>query len=191
MNFRTRSSASIKGFTLIEVFLAAALMGIILLTIFSAYASGIRIWRSVKELGLAENSKVFIAMEKIERELKGYMRDFKEIGLEGDKEELSFPIVSGREILKVTYQFDKNRKLFLKKTAKFSESLKESILEKKDVLFGAKNVRFEYFFYDPANETGNYWISDFAEEDDGVPQAVRFTITVNDKEFSKYVFIPF
>ncbi len=185
MNFNRR------GFTLVELFLVAALTGIVMLAISSSYISGIRIWRSVKELRLTEDSKIFIAMEKIKRELKGYIRDFGEIPLEGDDRELSFSSLSGLQIVKVTYYFDAGRKGLFKKVVKFSDSLKDKMKEKKTRLFDARDVRFDYFFYKGQEEEGDYWIKEFTEEKDGLPQVVRFTIKRDGEEFAEHVFIPY
>ena len=173
-----------KGFTLVELFLVASLMGLILLTIFSTYVSGIKIMESVKEMRLNENRNFYMGMVKV-------IRDFEDINFEGEEEELSFPCVFNNEIVKVAYQFKKNRKSFLRKVVKYSDSLKDKMDEKITRLFDADKIEINYLFYDieTEDESGN-WITSFSEEDDGVPAAIRFDIKINDKEFTEYVFLP-
>ncbi|MFH1310352.1 MAG: type II secretion system protein, partial [Candidatus Omnitrophota bacterium] len=82
-----------KGFTLIEIFLTASLFGIILVTIFATYASGIRIWKTVKQVNLIADRKFVLTMEKVKREILGYVRNFEDIQFKGDRESFSFPAV--------------------------------------------------------------------------------------------------
>ena len=175
---------------MVEVFLVAALLGMVLLAIFSTYNAGIRIWRSIKELKLVEDRRFFIAIEKIRKELMGYIRDFDDISFEGDdKEGLSFPSISNLDIVKVTYHFDKNRDGLLRKVVRFSDSLKDKMEERTTELFDADDVQLYYLFYDAGEETGD-WITCFTEEEEGIPEAIRFDITRKGEKFSEYVFLP-
>lgn len=178
-----------RGFTLVEAFLVAASLGIVLMTIFSSYSSGIRIWRATEKLRLVEDRRFYVCIEKIKRELMGYIRDFEDVNFAGDKEELSFPSLSDLNIVQVTYLFDKNRNCLLKKVIKFSESLKERMDETTSKLFDAEDVQFSYLFYDSKDKVGS-WISGFSEKENGVPEAIRIDIKRNNEQCSKYVFIP-
>lgn len=180
-----------KGFTLVEVFLVAALTSVVLLTIFSAYFSGIRIWKTIKDLKLMENRTLYTGIIKVKRGLLGYTRDFKEIAFEGENEWVSFPGVSGLEIVKVTYEFDKIHKTLLKKTLKYSNSLKDKMDEEKISLFDADDVKFYYLFYNAeAKEEADNWLEAFSESSNGIPRAVRLDISIKGREFSEYVFMP-
>ena len=79
-----------RGFTLVEIFLVAALVGVLLLTIFSTYSAGIRIWKATEELKLTEDRGFYIAMEKIRRDLMGYLRGFRAVRFNGEENELLF-----------------------------------------------------------------------------------------------------
>lgn len=183
MNFRN------KGFTLVEVFLAAALLSIVLLTIFSAYTSGIRIWRTVKGVRFVSERRVPLSIEKVRRELAGYVRDFEEIEFEGNGKSLSFPGISDSGIVEITYLFDKGRHAFSRKSVKFSDSLKDKMRADVAELFSARKVEFSYLYYDEEEGAG-VWLSDFSEEDDGIPEAVKLDITIGKKKFSRFVFLP-
>ena len=178
-----------KGFVLVEMFLVAALLGIVFLAIFSTYTSGFRIWRKVRELKLVEDKRFFISFEKVKRELAGYLRDFDEIEFKGDKETLTFPYVSGLEIVEMSYSFNKGDHCLLRKTTKFSESLKDKMSGKVTKLFDAEDIELAYLFYEEEKDAGG-WISSFLAKENGIPLAVRFNITRNGKKFSRFVFIP-
>ena len=169
--------------------MVTALMSMLLLAIFSAYASGIRIWRSIKESGLAQDRRFYISTEKIKSELKGCIRDFKDIEFEGDKDKLIFPSVADLTIVTTTYKFDKKKKALMKEVVKFSESLKDKMEKRTIELFGADAVKFSYLFYDKKVEAAK-WDEDFKREENGIPEAVKFDITRKGKRSKIYVFIP-
>ena len=178
-----------SGFTLVEVFLVTALFGVILIAIFSAYTAGVRIWKSVNDLDLAEKRNFAIPVEKIKKEISSYLRDFEDINFEGDKKEISFPAISGLQIVMVSYSFDKNRKALLRKKRKFSESLKDKMHEEKRELLKADDVDFSYLIYDDAEALGT-WVTKFSEEDDQIPKAIKLDIRINETNKSVIIFIP-
>ncbi|MBL7157540.1 MAG: type II secretion system protein [Candidatus Omnitrophica bacterium] len=188
MNFRKCQSRN-KGFSLVEVFLVTAMLGVVLVALFSAYAAGMKIWRTANRLELAKDRKFVISMENITEEFAGYIRDFKEMNFEGKKSEVSFPFFSGSHAVKITYVFDKNKKYLLRKTVKLSESLKDKMQEKTTKLFDAKSVKFQYLLYDQV-ENAAYWVSDFSQEENGVPAAVRIDINRNNEDTREFIFIP-
>lgn len=177
------------GFTLVEVFLVASLFGAILLAIFSAYTAGMRVWRSVRDLRLAEDRKFVIAVEKVKREISSYIRDFEDINFEGDKKELSFPCMSGYQIVTVTYSFDKGRKALTRKEQKFSESLKDEMEAKKRTLLEADDINFSYLLYDDTENEGS-WVTKFSEEEKEIPDIVKVDIRKDDRTKTVFVFIP-
>jgi prepilin-type N-terminal cleavage/methylation domain-containing protein len=181
-----------KGFTLIEVFLVAMLVGVVLMAIFSAYVGGAKIWRAAGELGLSEDRRFYIGMEKIHKELRGYMRGYKDIPFEGGETELTFPRISGSRIKEITYRFDGNRRAFTREAVTHSESLKEKMKKEKAVLFDADSVELAYFIKgkDEAETEGMEWASDFSAEEGEIPAAIRVDIKRNKKMESKYVFLP-
>jgi len=174
---------------MLELILVTALMSMVLLAIFSTYAAGIRIWRAIRDSDISGDREFFIGTEKIRMELSGYIRDFKDIEFEGKAEELTFPGISGLDIVKITYEFDKNGDALLRKAVKYSDSLKEKMDERTTRLLEAEDIEFYYLFYDPEKETAQ-WVSDFTEEDSGIPEAVRLDIVKDGEEFSEYVFLP-
>jgi len=185
----------------VELFLAVSLFGIILVTIFSTYASGIRIWKTVKIVESIENRKFILTMEKIRREMLGRIRNFEDIKFTGDTERVSFPYCDASEIVEVTYFFDKGEDALMRKTVKFSESLKEQMDAKETKLFNAKDVEFSYL-YEPKDsgeieletETSllGGWEMSCEEEKNGVPKAVKLDIKIEGEEerIEKIIFFP-
>jgi prepilin-type N-terminal cleavage/methylation domain-containing protein len=79
-----------KGFTLIEVVIATALVAIIGLVIYQAYSEGILIWK--RSQITSEQERVVIFLEKFSRELKNTFV-FSPIGFNGEENKISFPSV--------------------------------------------------------------------------------------------------
>ena len=178
-----------KGFTLVEVFLAATLVGMILLTIFSTYSSGFKIWKATHSISSETKRKFSISMERMDREISGYIRDFEDIIFIGEKDNIVFPYVDGNEIVEVTYFFDKGDDTLWRKTMKFTESLKDKINKDITKLFEADKVEFSYLFYDERERSAS-WEDSFSEEDLAIPDAIRLDIRREGEKISEYVFIP-
>ncbi|MBL7073295.1 MAG: prepilin-type N-terminal cleavage/methylation domain-containing protein [Candidatus Omnitrophica bacterium] len=204
MIFKRKTNRSTnKGFTLVELFLAVSLFGIIMVTIFSTYAAGIRIWRTVKSVELIENRKFILTMEKIRRELYGRIRnmDDEELQFTGDDESVSFPYLNGAQIVVVTYYYNSGKDALMRKEIKFTESLKDKMDKKITKLFDARSVKFSYLYApSDAGETEDGkeasilggWVDSFEEKDDGVPKAVKFDMKFKGKEerIEKIIFFP-
>ena len=164
-------------------------MGMVLISIFSTYNSGIRIWRSVKTSGLLDEKRFFISFEKLKKELMGYVRDFEDIDFEGDKDKLTIPALSGLEIVEVTYRLDKKYKGLIKEEIKFSDSLKDKMNPEKTGLFEADSVSFKYLFYDEAKSAAE-WVTSFSGKENGIPEAIKLEIRKGDEEIRRVVVLP-
>ncbi|MFH1846349.1 MAG: hypothetical protein ABH869_02195 [Candidatus Omnitrophota bacterium] len=186
---RGKSSKLTKGFTLVEIFLVASLLGGLMLTIFSVYASGIKIWRTIKDIELIKDRKFIISFEKIKRELSGYIRNYSQIEFEGSSDKIVFPYVRGKDILKITYEFDKNDRVLKRKTVKLTGALKDEMDEETADLLDADDVEISYFYYDDLEKTGS-WIGTFYESENGSPEIIKFNFSRGEKKFDRFVFIP-
>lgn len=190
MNFKRKNRfLSLTGFTLIELFLVSALLGIVLMGIFSSYAAGVKVWSAVNRLLRSEDSKFFMSFHKVKSELMGYIREFDDIEIEGDRDHLTFPVISDLQIMEVTYKFDKSEDALMREAVKFSESLKDKMNPEVNRLFEAEKVEFSYLFFDDKCMTAE-WLGKFTEKDNGFPEAVKLEITRNGKKDNKFIFIP-
>ncbi|MFH1836543.1 MAG: hypothetical protein ABH862_00320 [Candidatus Omnitrophota bacterium] len=182
-----------KGFTLVEVFLTASLLSIVLISIFATYTAGIRIWRTVRRTETIMDKKLFIATEKMRKEIYGYIRKFEEVEFEGDQKKLSFPAVSGNNIIEVTYTFKPGKDALIRETSKVSESLKESGEKTKTILFEAQSLKFSYLYPEETEEgmegLGG-WTDSFSEEEDGPPKAIKMEIKKDGKKEERIIFLP-
>ncbi len=174
---------------MVELLLVSALIGLVLMTIFAAYASGVKLWRNIRNVELLEDKRVYLGMEKFRREMSEFIRDFEEIEMEGDQEKVVFPHVSGTGIFAVTYEFDKNKDGLVRKRVKHSESLKDKMDEDIALVFDADRVEFSYLFYDAEEGVGS-WIESFTLSENGVPEAIKLKITKGEVESERYIFIP-
>jgi len=178
-----------KGFSLVELFLVTALMGIILAALFSAFTSGIRVWRMAQELKIAQERRFVISTEKMKAELMGYIRDFKEISFEGDKTKLTYPSISPKGIAALTYKIDKAKKALVKEEVKFSDSLKDKMRPKRTRLFSANKAVFSYLLLN-STKTSASWNNSFSTEKDGIPQAIKMEATIDGVKKEAYIFLP-
>ncbi|MBU1084317.1 MAG: prepilin-type N-terminal cleavage/methylation domain-containing protein [Candidatus Omnitrophota bacterium] len=177
-----------KGFTLVEVFLVASLLGMVLVSIFGAYTAGIRVWRTVRETEAIEDKKIFIAVEKMRKELYGYIRDYEETDFEGDSKSLSFPAVSGNDIVTVTYAYKPGKDALIRERKKFTESLKEKDEKTESKLLDAESFEFSYLYPDDEENMGG-WTESFSVPDDKPPLAVKMDIKKDGKKQSKIIFM--
>jgi len=178
-----------SGFSLVELFLVTALMAVILTALFSAFTSGIRVWRMAQGLKIAQERRFVISTEKMKAELMGYVRDFKEIPLEGEKARLTFPSISPEGIVALTYKFDKGRKALVQEEVKFSDSLKDKMKPKRGRLFSADKTTFSYLLLN-STKTSASWNNSFSAEKDGIPQAIRMEATIDGVKKEAYIFLP-
>lgn len=178
-----------KGFTFVELFLVTAILTVVLATIFSTFAGGVRIWNASQNLRASRDHRFIISMERIRTELKGFIRDCKEITFQGDKDKVSFPAVINARIVEITYRFDKKHDALIKETVQMSDSLKEKMSPAKQELFSARGVNFSYLIFNNKINSGG-WVSTFSSADEGVPRAIKMNINRNNKIISEFIFIP-
>ena len=165
------------------------MLSMVLFSIFSVYSSGIRIWKTARDIQFTKNRKIFTAISKMRKEITAYIRDFEDIEAVGDKESVRFPVVDEADILEIVYFYDKGKDAIIREEIKFSDSLKDKMNTKKTILFQADDVEFSYLYGETTEESGG-WMSSFSEEEHGFPNAVKLSIRNERKNFSKTIFIP-
>ncbi|MDP8258019.1 MAG: prepilin-type N-terminal cleavage/methylation domain-containing protein [Candidatus Aadella gelida] len=180
-----------KGFSLVEVFLVASLLSIVLGSIFAAYTAGIRVWRNIRETNRIEDAKLFIGAEKMRKELYGYIRNCRDedMEFEGDEKSLSFPTVSGVDIVYVTYTYSPGKDALMREEVVDTESLKAKKRKKKTKMFEAEKLEFSYLYPDDDENMGG-WTESFSEIDDGPPRAIKIDVKRNKEKKTKIIFMP-
>ena len=169
------------GFTLVELVMVATLVSIIALAMASSFLSGMRVWGRAQHRDAA-HADALLTLERMARELRQSV-DIPQVRFEGTAQEVSFPAVLGAAIVKVTYRYEASEKRLQRRQV----DLKELIEGKEagahaDTLFSpADQVLMEF--------AGDVWKDAWSKED-GIPWAIRLTITIKDETVTKTVVLP-
>jgi prepilin-type N-terminal cleavage/methylation domain-containing protein len=155
---RTNNRIGKKGFTLIELLIVSSIMAAVMLAVYSCFATGMKIWQRCQDFNQAE-SGLLIDLERISALLRRAV-NFPPIGFEGSKEEISFPILEGSEITRISFPF----------------------------LHQAEEVNFAYYYFD--NPEQKYLWKEKWNGSEGVPIAVKITCKIKGRVKVATVFIP-
>ena len=194
------------GFTLIELILVTAMLGVIGLALFGTFANGIHIWEKVTQESVAEDISLFF--EKISYDLRN---SFKMTGMKfrGGKNKVSFPAnikMRGDESIKnsigqVTYYFDRRKHILNRREATYSEVYRHKPGSKRILAEGLSSLSFTYFIYD-ANKKKYSWVTSWQERDepfgivveDHLPLIIRIEVGIpteqGEQKFVKTIPIP-
>jgi len=157
-NRRRRAVNRKSAFTLVEMLLVASLFSVISLAVFNAFANGLKIWERGCRPIIEEDISLFF--EKLEGDLRNYSV-YSHIGFDGKPGRITFAtIVStlidqkkvkgveeagyAKEIGRVEYYFDENRRNLYRRQANFSQALKNKFGPDQPILKSIESVTFQY-----------------------------------------------
>lgn len=184
-----------KGFTLIEVLIAASIAAILGLAILATFSVGFKTYTKLKNGNLAE-ADVLLSFEKIEKDLRNTFH-FSGITFTGDKRSFSFAgfINHSYSIGRISYFFDTKTGSFLIKTEQpYSYSLLNNSTDDIDtqVIASLKDMVFSYYSFNSA--TKQYGWNDSFNNTVGTPTQVRIRAVFQegneDFEWEKTILIP-
>jgi len=90
-NHKSISVISDEGFTLIELMVAASIIGLIGLTILTTFGSGFYVYERVQSFGGVQ-ADVLLSLEEMEKNLRNLFPS-STIGFEGDAQSIAFPTI--------------------------------------------------------------------------------------------------
>ncbi len=156
--------SKVRGFTLVELMLVAALLAIVGLTIVATFAGGLKIFNRMESHSVAR-ADVLLCMEKMERDLRNTF-SLKGLDFIGEAKRVTFPAIlttfspEGRvraSLGSFSYFRDDSRKerFFSKEEKIYTEAIKKESSERGAVtaLAPVADINFQYFSYDPEAET--------------------------------------
>ena len=177
-----------KGFTLVETVIVATIFSVIALGVGSCFLSGMKLWQRAKNINFSQYDNVF-AVEKLAKELR-QAQDLTDIGFEGKSNEVSFPVLSGDSILKVTYKFDSMGRALMRGQVDFRDILagkeQENYRERK--VAELDECAFSYLAHDLSKD--EYAWADGWEKELGVFPAIRIQGKLKGEEYNKTIFMP-
>jgi len=158
------------GFTLIELVLVTAILGVIGAAVYGTFANGISIWKKVTEDSATENVNLFF--EKISFDLRN---SFKLTGMrfKGERDKVSFPSKikfigdDGIEntIGQITYYIDKRKRALIRKKASYSEVYRKKSGSTRILSENISSLQFKYYVYDERYKKYE-WVTHWQEQDD-------------------------
>jgi prepilin-type N-terminal cleavage/methylation domain-containing protein len=182
-----------KAFTLIELMVAASIVGLIGLAVLTVFAGGLRVYERVQSYGAAR-ADVFFALEEMEKDLRNIF-PLSAIGFEGSSKKISFPaVIETLETLDdeqsvvpsvgkaVYYLEDTGAEAKLLKSEKQDYSraaAPESAGARGQVLASVKDIEFSYYSFDEGSKAV-IWKGSWSKGEGTFPKAVKVEVTFHD-----------
>ena len=198
-----------KGFTLVEILIAVAIVSLLLTIIYASYASSIDTMNYTREK-MEALSMTRLILSRMSDELTSsfFSKDSEDVMFSGEEGKIDFISSSHERIFKDSKEYDLVEIGYFTEAAEEGASGTESLLVRReslslwrredrtpddDVLEGGKNEKLmeglegvEFKDYD-----GEEWYLEWdSEEEEGLPQAVEVILKFPNKELSTIAFIP-
>lgn len=182
-----------QAFTLIELMIAASLIGLIGLAILVTFAGGFRVYDRVQSYG-ATQAEVFLSLEEMEKNLRNTF-PLSTIGFEGGSQRIAFPAVietlktvedeqfAVPSVGKFVYYLDdgdEETKTLKSEQQNYSQAGGQVTTSgEEQTLASVKDVKFSYYSLDEAGQK-NIWKDAWSKEEEDLPKAVKIELTFND-----------
>ena len=179
-----------------EMLVVATIFAVIGLAMASSFVSGMRLWGRAQHRD-AVPTDALLALEVMARELRESV-DFPKVQFEGHAHELSFPAVLGDAAVKITYVYDAYEKRLRRRQVSLKEILEEKLeaeTQETILLAHVDEVVMEFAAFKKGaekkdSEETRYEWKDAWEKEDGLPWAIRMTLTIKHEKLTKTVFLP-
>ena len=187
-----------KGFTLVEILIAVAIVSLILTIIYGSYASSIDTMNYTQEK-MKVFSMIRLTLSRMNEELTSsfFSEDGKDVMFSGEEGRIDFISSSHERIFKDSQEHDLSEIGYFTEAAEEGESLclwrredktpDDDVLEggeQEQLMEGLKGIEFKYY-------DGEEWRDEWdSKEEACLPQAVKVTLKFPEKELSTTVFVP-
>lgn len=187
-----------KGFTLVEILIAVAIVSLILTIIYGSYASSIDTMNYTRKK-MDAFSMVRLTLSRMNEELTSsfFSEDDKDVMFSGEERKIDFISSSHERIFKDSKEYDLSEIGYFTEAAEEGESLclwrredrtpDDDVLEggeKEKLMEGLKGIEFKYY---DGEEWRNEWDS---KQEFRLPQAVKVILKFPEKELSTTAFVP-
>ena len=184
---RNRTNSK-RAFTLVETILAITIFSFIAVGISTSFFSGIKLWGRAISTDSWRND-ILLGFESVSAELRQSV-DIPTIGFSGDAKSISFPVVSGNNIVRASYYFDAQKKTLMRRETKIENITEENAGGHSDgrPVLSLDEFSVRYLYRDPLSNISE-WRAEW-KKTDGVFTAIQFISKTHNEEFNKTVFIP-
>ncbi len=183
-----------KGMTFVELLIVTALLAVIALTLYSVFASGVKIWEIVNTSISEEEVNIFFS--KLSQDLKNSFR-FKGTDFLGKEESVAFSSIVKSQRMgiatvgQVIYAYKPSGEEIVREERDFSHIYDEDEGEITDKMSGVESAAFQYRYY--SSEIEEYvWVDEWEKE--ALPLTVRIELELNDgretRKFTRTIDIP-
>ena len=171
-----------------EVILAITIFSFIAVGISTSFFSGIKLWGRAISTDSWRND-ILLGFESVSAALRQSV-SIPAIGYSGDAKSVSFPAVSGNNVVEASYSFDAQKKALIRRETKLKDILEKNIDGHSDgrSVLSLDEFSVRYLYRDPLKNISE-WRAEWKKAD-GIFAAVRFTSKTHNEEFNKTVFIP-
>jgi prepilin-type N-terminal cleavage/methylation domain-containing protein len=172
------------GFSLVELLVVTAMLGIISLAIFSTFNNGFKIWQRInKPLGQEDLSLFF---DKLNQDLNNCVKSGN-IPFTGDQNNLGIPALVNSSRLKIktvglaTYSYDQQSGVLNRQQKDFSQIYSRQESDMQPLLKNIGSFKFEYYCFDKQKQE---YLWKEVWSDSGIPLAIRVELSLNDSSGS-------
>jgi prepilin-type N-terminal cleavage/methylation domain-containing protein len=144
-----------KAFTLVELLIVTAMLGVVSLAVYAIFNNGFKVWQKVNK-PLAEQD-IDIFLDKWTIDLKNCLK-MQGFSLAGDKFSLAIPTLvnsvglNKKTIGKVVYSYDSQAKILNRQQSDYSQVFSGQEGNLSPILKNVEFFKFEYYYYDPAQK---------------------------------------
>jgi len=198
-----------KGFTLIELMMAASILSLIGLAILTTFGAGLRVYERVQSYGGVQAAEALLSLEEIEQNLRNTF-PHSAIKFSGDTQSIAFPalietieMVGDEEqavssVGQVSYylsETDEEESILAIERWDYSKATEgaQAGEGRSNTLAFIENIEFSYYFFD--EKSGVYgWKDSWDKEEENFPVGVSIKMTFQDDgrdvQLARTVFIP-
>jgi prepilin-type N-terminal cleavage/methylation domain-containing protein len=176
-----------KGFTLIELTISSILIALVIMAIYTALSTGMKIWAKTNET-VIDKEQAILAADRLSKELRNSI-PFLLIGYEFKEAQISFPLLVTGSLTedetpiensslpaKITYLYDAEKTAIIRQQEILGKDKKPTI---KEIANGIKSIKFFYRFYDSERSK---WDWNEKWEQQIKPGAVKIEIVLQGKK---------
>lgn len=197
-----------RGFTLMELLLAATILTVVMSSSYSIFWMGLQIWKFSRGRGNVEK-KIVLALEKMGKDLRSAVRvsdENRKTRGSGNQTEVRIPSMIRQETAReeltqygyVVYRWESARHSLCRQEITASDIYKRSQPPCKEVAAFIRNFQMKYLIYEGVGEAYSWY--DSWDENDMTPLAVEIRIDMDpllkgekvpfERSYHKVVFIP-